>query len=222
MKRTPCKQWVSSPFGPCWSIFLQKKNLHQAGGWISWFPRPPQTLQFYDPVTWGLFSEQIFIEHWQCDAHQVLNTSCTSLQVCSAWPLVPDTAVAPSSLKTSTSSAQRQPGRTSLQASILGLLLLASASLKLSLDAQENSLETHACITWNGGGVKVWWDNSWSIGGGCILSLSILSGRAWDAPRKVMQYPAGTCSNGQLDKATLYWLSFSLSFALACWHHTCK
>lgn len=38
--------------------------------------KPPPTLQFCDPVTWGLFIEQIFIELFLCDMHHVLNTSC--------------------------------------------------------------------------------------------------------------------------------------------------
>lgn len=131
VKRIPCKWWASSRFGQSWSIFLQKKNPYQVGGWMSRFPKPPPTLQFCDPVTWGLFSEQIFIEHLQCDTHQVLNVSCTSLQVFSDSPLVPATAVVPSPLQTSTGSAQRQSGQTSLWSCIMGLLLPVSVSLKL-------------------------------------------------------------------------------------------
>ena len=117
-KRLPASGGWAPTLGQGWSNCLQKKNLCQVEDWMSLFPRHPPSSILHDPswiilcdpVTWGLFGEQIFIEPLQCDTHQVLNPSCTSLQVFSDSPLVPATAVAPCSLQASPNSVQRQPG----------------------------------------------------------------------------------------------------------------
>lgn len=140
MKKTPCEWWVSSHFG---TVLKQLKNLYQVEDWMSLFPRHPPTPR---SSHLGPFCEQIFIEPLQCDTHQVLNTSCTSLQVFSDL-LLCQPAVAPF-----------LAGFTQLCAEAAWLDFAAGLhhgppasyfcfSEAVSLDAQENPLVTHACLT---------------------------------------------------------------------------
>ena len=190
-KRLPASGGWAPTLGQCWSNFLQKKNLYQVEDWMSLFPRHPPVLwsSHLGPFQWTNIYWAPTVWHTSSAEHLLYITSgLLRLASCASHSCGPLFSAGFTWLCAEAAWLDFAVG---LHHRPLASYFCFSEAV--SLDAQENPLVTHACVTWSGRGVKVWWEcltnGSWDWGMNAFPFLSP-SVRVCDALYKAPQKTA--------------------------------